>query len=135
MTCNYCGTELPSEAMFCGECGRAVTTVSASSPRPMIPAPLTRPVAEPEPWSNASTDALSAGVVCQQCGAPVSPDDIFCGECGFVVGAMEYESPRPRDTNAVERLERVEQDAGPAEEPEPEDEPEPEAGPEPEPEP
>ena len=24
MTCTYCGTELPTGALFCGECGRAV---------------------------------------------------------------------------------------------------------------
>ena len=29
MTCSYCGTELPSGAMFCGECGRPVTTRAA----------------------------------------------------------------------------------------------------------
>ncbi|HMM82554.1 MAG TPA: zinc ribbon domain-containing protein [Terrimesophilobacter sp.] len=139
MTCSYCGTDLPSDAMFCGECGRAVTMAAASAPRPIIPAPLTRPTADPEPWSNAAADAPSAGVVCQQCGTSVSPDDIFCGECGFVVGAMEYESPRPRDTNAVDRLEQVESDSGPEEvtpsDPEPEAEPEPELAPEHEPEP
>ena len=34
MTCRYCGSELPSDALFCGECGRAVlvdTLVGANS--------------------------------------------------------------------------------------------------------
>ncbi|MEO9103908.1 MAG: FHA domain-containing protein, partial [Terrimesophilobacter sp.] len=46
-----------------------------------------------------------------QCGAPVGLDDIFCGECGFVVRSMVRQDSRPRDTNAVERLEKVDPDA------------------------
>lgn len=134
MTCTYCGTTLPPGAMFCGECGRAVTAPAAPAMRSMIPSPLTRSVAEPEPWMNASAGG-SASIVCEQCGAPVVPDDIFCPECGFVVRSSPPPSEgrpsegrpsdgrpsdgrpsdgRPRDTNAVERLEKVEE----AEEPE-----------------
>ncbi|MBB5634001.1 putative nucleic acid-binding Zn ribbon protein [Cryobacterium mesophilum] len=124
MTCRYCGTTLPPGAMFCGECGRAVTTPAAPAAQSMIPSPLTRSVAEPEPWMNASAGG-SASIVCEQCGAPVLPDDIFCGECGFVVraaapgaGPLGNDRPgddRPRDTNSVERLEEVAGDdpAGP----------------------
>jgi hypothetical protein len=130
--CSYCATELPPDAMFCGECGRAVTS-SAPGVRSMVPQPLTRPVAEPEPWSNASADGASAGLACEQCGAPLSPDDIFCGECGFVASSVGRPLGRPRDTNVVERLEQVEQD-GP-EEVEPEPAPGPQPAPEPEPEP
>jgi predicted component of type VI protein secretion system len=133
MICGYCATELPSDAMFCGECGRAVIS-SAPGVRTMIPSPLTRPVAEPEPWSSAAAGAAAGGMTCDQCGAPLSPDDIFCGECGFVVNAIGRTPARPRDTNVVERLEQVEQD-GPEPQPEPQSEPEPEPQPELEPEP
>lgn len=124
VTCGYCGTELPADAMFCGECGRAV--VASPAPiRSMIPPPLTRPVGDPE-----------AGPTCSQCGAAMSPEDIFCGECGFVARSIGSSAARPRDTNVVERLEKVEQDApddvDSEAEPEPESEPEPEPEPEPE---
>lgn len=139
MICSYCSTELPPGAMFCGECGRAVTSPTPAA-RSMIPSPLTRPVAEPEPWSNASADGSSAGLTCEQCGASMSPDDIFCGECGFVARSVGSALGRPRDTNVVERLEQVEQDgpepeSEPESEPELEPEPEPESEPDPEPEP
>ena len=99
VTCAYCGTELPADAMFCGECGRAVVASSAPA-RSMIPPPLTRPVGEAE-----------NGTTCVQCGAALSPDDIFCGECGFVARSIGASAVRPRDTNVVERLEQVERDA------------------------
>lgn len=139
MTCGYCGTVLPADALFCGECGRAVTITSVRSVRAVLP-PLTTPVAQPEPWMNASTTAPSASVMCEQCGSSVTPDDIFCGECGFVVRSFSSATGRPRDTNTVERLEKVELDR-PDEligtpwkrvsEPEPGPEPEPEPEPEP----
>ena len=43
MNCSYCATELPLGAMFCGECGRSVT--SAATPR-AAPAPTATPVHE-----------------------------------------------------------------------------------------
>lgn len=118
--CTYCGTELPADAMFCGECGRAV--VVATTARPIVPSPLTRPVPDAEP-----------GMVCEQCGAAMASDDIFCGECGFVTRSAGRFASRPRDTNVVERLEKVElSEPEPAAELAPE--PEPAAQPVPEPE-
>lgn len=43
MTCRYCGTDLPEEAMFCGECGRSVAV------RPIASAPLVEIVLDDEP--------------------------------------------------------------------------------------
>lgn len=106
VSCTYCSTELPDGAMFCGECGRALPLVVApSGARTMVPRPLTRPVPEPQP-----ADAAGAADVCAQCGALLAPDDIFCGECGFLAHAAGAASARPRDTNAVERLEPVAED-------------------------
>lgn len=64
ITCPYCATLLPSDAHYCGACGRAVTSTAKQR----------------EPWRSASTSG-----VCEQCGAAVTSEDIFCGECGFVV--------------------------------------------------
>ncbi len=37
MICEYCGTALPSAAMFCGECGRAVASTAAPKAWPAVP--------------------------------------------------------------------------------------------------
>ena len=46
MKCRYCGTELPSSAMFCGECGRSLASAPARTT-----APVARVAAEPESGS------------------------------------------------------------------------------------
>lgn len=85
MTCSYCATELPPGAMFCGECGRSVT----SKPSVSAPAPVLEIVVES----------------CSQCGVPLEANDIFCGECGFV-----RQAPAARgDTNVLSPLPRVAQ--------------------------
>lgn len=87
--CSHCSTLLPSDALFCGECGRAVSSASAGGGRSGL-RPLAFPVPQPEPWMNSS-----AGGVCAQCGLPILPDDIFCGECGFVVSSVLSVTPEP----------------------------------------
>ncbi len=42
MTCRYCGTELPTSAMFCGECGRSVVQSVVQSVAPAV-APVAAP--------------------------------------------------------------------------------------------
>ncbi|MCC6270516.1 MAG: zinc ribbon domain-containing protein [Microbacteriaceae bacterium] len=111
MECAYCATILPPDALFCGECGRAASSTSARAVRE-VSRPLTASVPQPEPWMNSSADG-----VCEQCGRPVSTDDIFCGECGFVVRHAMPPVPRPNDTTVIERRERVTAD-GPEPEPE-----------------
>ncbi len=101
MTCSHCATVLPSDALFCGECGRAVTHTTPRSVLAGLP-PLSSPVPPPEPWMNAS-----AAGMCEQCGLPVTPDDIFCGECGFVVGLAAPARTSSTDTNVIDRLEKV----------------------------
>ncbi|CAN5409107.1 hypothetical protein BH10ACT6_BH10ACT6_02730 [soil metagenome] len=105
MNCRYCGTELPDEALFCPECGRAVT--GAELVRDRTPVPQTAAATagfsiadlvagshggdgesddEPEPARESDV------VRCPQCGATVGDTDIFCGECGFVLRNVAAES-------------------------------------------
>ncbi len=92
-----------------------------SVPRPPIPeyAEPEPPVAEPPVSDVPSSDDPPR---CEQCGAEMSPDDIFCGECGHVSRAVSQSFSQPRDTVVVERLtaerlpwERPERDARPDE--------------------
>jgi hypothetical protein len=116
MTCTFCGTSLPSGALFCGECGRAVssTPVSltlASAPPPSIEhrragdhlhSPVLPTVQNPVPPLVVPRSDGAATVVCEQCGSPMSEDDIFCGECGFVSRAASEDFGRSRDTAIIE---------------------------------
>jgi hypothetical protein len=117
MTCTFCGTELPLGALFCGECGRAVVGVPsvpidlATAPPPLIEhrqtaeylqSPVWPPVQYPVPPLVVPRSDGAATVVCEQCGSPMSEDDIFCGECGFVSRAASEDFGRSRDTAIIE---------------------------------
>lgn len=99
MTCRSCGTDLPSDALFCGECGRAVlepSLVTAGS----VEAPgdgLSDAYARFAP--PATRSARTESLLCPQCDSAVDDADVFCGECGFVLKAVV---PGPRDAVAVE---------------------------------
>lgn len=102
MTCSYCSTDLPAGALFCGECGRAVSSVSTSARVPPIETvPPVEPAETAEPPETAEPDARSKPVswitsddragsinddreACADCATPFATSDIFCGECGAV---------------------------------------------------
>ena len=119
MTCTYCGTILPSGALFCGECGRAVVGSApvsvklSTAPPPSIEhrQDLDYPPAVPSPTVQNPVPPLviprsdgAATVVCEQCGSPMSENDIFCGECGFVSRAASEDFGRSRDTAVIQRV-------------------------------
>ncbi|MCU1556103.1 MAG: hypothetical protein JWN09_98 [Microbacteriaceae bacterium] len=114
MKCTYCGTVLPPGALFCGECGRAVTPASATSAasaravRPSAPEVVGEPESLAEP-----------GLRCTQCGAPMSANDIFCGECGHVSHEISASFSRPRDTVVIEPLAALDFEAALSEPPAP----------------
>ena len=78
----------------------AVAAVPTPVPGPTssaVPAPAG---ADPRPVP-AAHDATAAAERCAQCGAPLSPADIFCPECGFVRQRSSARS-RPGDTNILD---------------------------------
>lgn len=93
MNCNYCGTELPVGALFCGECGRAVGSV---------PSAIDQNVAPPSAfhWLGQADETR-----CDQCGAALLANDIFCGECGYITRQVADSISRPRDTVVFDRIE------------------------------
>lgn len=118
MNCRFCGTRLPEAAAFCGECGRSVpVAASVPSPTRREPAPAVLPRTElaVHPAAVAVDDSE---FTCPQCSEPISEDDVFCGECGFVLTSSYLSAPvdavgDPRDTSELDFL--VEPDAPPVE--------------------
>lgn len=110
MTCRYCASELPAEAMFCGECGRAVEVESLVGANVLTGSLETagdaagesagddyaRFAPPPELLAAASVGVPApspSAVSCPQCDSVVDDSDVFCGECGFVLKAV---IPGPR---------------------------------------
>ena len=111
MTCSFCGSVLPGGALFCGDCGRAVTAAEVDSaisaapsvravepPALVTPPPIAQPEPHERPWSE-STDSR-----CQQCGTAMGPQEIFCSECGTVSPLAARSFSQPRDTVVIERI-------------------------------
>lgn len=118
MNCRFCGVTLPEGAQFCGECGRAVPVPASTTPtprrRPEMPpvgtAPTASPLAfssepDPEPSVRSAPHIPESAFSCPQCGEQISPVDVFCGECGFVLsGVALLAAGDSRDTAAIDPL-------------------------------
>ena len=129
MTCFYCGTELPTGAMFCGECGRPVNTkggrstkaaraaAAAASAVPVAPTGAEAVAAEPQPVPEPLVQPAAVA-------APVEPEPVVHEPVVQAVAVVEPVA-EPEPVAAVE----------PEPEPEPEPQPEPVAIAEPKPEP
>jgi predicted nucleic acid-binding Zn ribbon protein len=105
MSCRFCGTALPEGAVFCGECGRTVTAAPATQ-RPVLPEIVFSSEPGPEPVARQVAVADSE-YTCPQCGAAIDDDDVFCGECGFVLTSSYLSAPSdslgdPRDASQTE---------------------------------
>lgn len=86
-----------------------VEEVPAPAPE-RVPEPEPVPLPEPEPLPEVEPDlpelpddveGAAVAERCAQCGAPLSPSDIFCPECGFV-RQRESSPARPSDTNILD---------------------------------
>jgi hypothetical protein len=81
---------------------------------------------EPDPEPPARPiPPVDSEYTCPQCDAPIEEDDVFCGECGFVLTSSYLSAPTdavgdPRDTTEIEPLDALPLDAAPEPEPEPE---------------
>jgi hypothetical protein len=119
MNCRFCGITLPEAAVFCGECGRAVPIAASTAATPrrraampsVTPAPAASLLAfssEPdaEPIPRLMIHVAESGFNCPQCGEQISPVDVFCGECGFVLSgsALVAGAVDARDTAVIEPL-------------------------------
>jgi predicted nucleic acid-binding Zn ribbon protein len=109
MSCRFCGTALPEGAQFCGECGR--TVAAPSTQRPVLPEILFSSEPDPEPVARPVAVADSE-YTCPQCGAAIDDDDVFCGECGFVLTSSYLSAPSDslgdaRDTSQIEPLDEA----------------------------
>jgi uncharacterized Zn finger protein (UPF0148 family) len=64
MSCQYCGTELPDGALFCGECGRPVTVAQERVAAPTVVAPAAHVLAvelEDDGWDEELPAAAISG--------------------------------------------------------------------------
>ena len=102
MNCRYCGSSLRVGALFCGECGRSVNG-ERSLRGPSEPVGATEevtPIPVEDSGLPSPLERSTSLLRCPQCSAVALSTDVFCRECGFVVGAAEV--PSARDTVAVE---------------------------------
>jgi len=75
------------------------------------PAAEQRSAPRPEDRSDlAETEIVDLVAHCEQCGAELGSDDIFCGECGYVTRSASQHFSRPRDT-AIIQAAQLERDA------------------------
>lgn len=109
MTCRYCGSDLPSDALFCGECGRAVMVESLVGANSVgdgsgdgsgdAPGDAQDVFARFGPAGDDPAPDPQNSLHCPQCDSAVDDSDVFCGECGFVLKAV---IPGPGDTAVID---------------------------------
>jgi predicted nucleic acid-binding Zn ribbon protein len=107
VNCRFCGTVLPEDATFCVECGRAVSAAAAAAGRPVLPEIVFS--SEPDPEPPARSARVDSEYTCPQCAAPIADDDVFCGECGFVLTSSYLSAPTDsmgdaRDTSQIDPI-------------------------------
>jgi predicted nucleic acid-binding Zn ribbon protein len=107
VNCRFCGTVLPEGAQFCGECGRSVapTASTAVRRRPEMPAIVFSSEPDPEPSPEAAPRSVAIAESenrCPQCAAPIADDDVFCGECGFVLTPSPLSGPVAEPEPAID---------------------------------
>lgn len=88
VSCERCGSQIPSVAAYCARCGAQRTPATAASA-----------VASP----NAAAPAAADGefVECARCAEPIRAHAKACRFCGHVVGAAVETKPLGADTNRV----------------------------------
>ncbi len=94
-----------------------VKAAAATPKRRPVPELRSMPVSEsrservPEQHiERTESEVVDLSTRCEQCGAELGNDDIFCGECGYVTRSASQNFSRPRDT-AIIQAAQLERDA------------------------
>lgn len=111
IVCQHCRFGNPVEALFCGNCGRALAaappvqnSVAAGVPCPHCGASnlpeavfcgecgrsMTADQRPGEDSHRPATNQQPLPAICPHCGAPHPPDAVFCGICGRSLAAVAY---------------------------------------------
>ncbi|GHU60301.1 hypothetical protein FACS1894171_1250 [Clostridia bacterium] len=98
--CEQCGSQIEEEAVFCPECGAAVTVAEEPGPSPTCPscgAALAEGAVFCPECGAAVTVAEEPGPspTCPSCGAALAEGAVFCPECGAAVTVAEEPEPSP----------------------------------------
>ena len=88
--CPNCGSQQPDEAAFCDECGAKLGEIApAQTPPPY--GGRAAPAQTPPRFGGAGGGAVTT--TCPVCGAPVTPGEVFCDNCGAALGPSTEFTP------------------------------------------
>lgn len=87
LTCPQCGASVVPGEAYCDNCGAAL------APTPVEPVAQPAAVYPPAGSPAAPPPPVAAVITCPQCGASVNPGDLFCDNCGAVLGAVPAAQP------------------------------------------